>query len=229
MTDNYLLTLRNFERIEPRTEVPDEQRFKVESIPIKLFIYCQNNNNNNHNDDIFMNFLFLYQIAKSLQVAVPPAPSMSESNDVDADDADDQVDEDDDTSVESNDQVTTATTTAPTTTQRDAKLVVAWLTTSARDAFESFAMEFLAGLLLNGTNAPLYAALIESGRASTFTNTGYDDRYHREAPFSVGLSGVNAAEANQLEHVCVCMCLCVLQKLCSLFNFLYKKLLSDFV
>lgn len=77
-------------------------------------------------------------------------------------------DEDGDEAPQPTTTTTSANSTTVTTTNnamREAKLIVAWLTTTADDAFESFAMSFLASLLLNGTNAPLYEALIESGYA----------------------------------------------------------------
>ena len=96
---------------------------------------------------------------------------------------------------------------------------MSWLTTTAAYAFESFSMELLSSLLINGcvrtatrklltfrrpllnnstknnsNNAPMYIALIESGLANTFAIAGYDDHYHREAPFSIGVSGIDSSQ-----------------------------------
>jgi Zn-dependent M16 (insulinase) family peptidase len=85
---------------------------------------------------------------------------------------------------------------------KEARFVVAWLARATPgDEYESFAIHLLSSLLLSGSNAPMYKALIESGLAATYSVAGFDDRYHREGPFMIGLTGVDAANAERISTV----------------------------
>jgi Zn-dependent M16 (insulinase) family peptidase len=91
---------------------------------------------------------------------------------------------------------------ADTAESKEARFAVAWLArTTPGDEYESFAIHLLSSLLLSGSNAPMYKALIESGLAATYSAAGFDDRYHREGPFMIGLTGVDAANAERISKV----------------------------
>ncbi|EMC91208.1 hypothetical protein BAUCODRAFT_39361 [Baudoinia panamericana UAMH 10762] len=72
------------------------------------------------------------------------------------------------------------------------KSSISWLTGSPADVYESFALQVVSSLLLNGYGAPLYRALIESGLGTDFSpNTGYDSSTGRRGIFTIGLTGVS--------------------------------------
>jgi Zn-dependent M16 (insulinase) family peptidase len=45
----------------------------------------------------------------------------------------------------------------------------------------------------------MIVVVVESGLASTFSLSGFDSSYHREAPFTIGLSGVDAKDIDKIE------------------------------
>jgi Zn-dependent M16 (insulinase) family peptidase len=148
--------IRDFVRIDPRTDVPDEQRLPA---PVSLRTTCP----------------------------VPPSLGGGASGEDDGGEAGEAEEG--------------AAAAAPAGSN-DARFVVAWLAlTKPGDEFQSFAMHLLSSLLLSGSNAPMYKALIESGLAATYSLAGYDDHYHREAPFTIGLSGVDANNAERIAAV----------------------------
>jgi hypothetical protein len=51
--------------------------------------------------------------------------------------------------------------------KRQEKFTVAWLTNKTTDPFESMSMNLLSRLLLNGPNAPMYKALIDTNIGTT--------------------------------------------------------------
>uniref|UniRef100_A0A7N4V387 Presequence protease, mitochondrial n=1 Tax=Sarcophilus harrisii TaxID=9305 RepID=A0A7N4V387_SARHA len=67
---------------------------------------------------------------------------------------------------------------------------VSFLLPDITDIFESFTLNLLSSLLIDGPNSPFYKALIESGLGTDFSpDVGYNG-YTREAFFSVGLQGI---------------------------------------
>ncbi|KAK3067448.1 Mitochondrial presequence protease, partial [Teratosphaeriaceae sp. CCFEE 6253] len=71
------------------------------------------------------------------------------------------------------------------------KTSTSWLTGKPSDVHESFALQLINNLLLDGYGAPLYRTLIESGLGTDFSpNTGYDNSSGRGI-FSIGLTGVS--------------------------------------
>lgn len=159
--------LRDFRRIDPRTDVPDERRLTA---PVSLRTTCP--------------------VPPSMGSAAAAAAASGEA------DGDEAAAADDDGAAEEEEEAAPATAGGAS---KDARFVVAWLThIKAGDDFEAFAMQLLSSLLLNGSNAPMYMALIESGLAATYSLAGFDDHYHREAPFSIGLSGVDPANAERI-------------------------------
>ncbi|KAI5292991.1 Presequence protease, mitochondrial [Ascosphaera acerosa] len=75
------------------------------------------------------------------------------------------------------------------------KTSLSWLAGDAANIVESFGLNLLSSLLLDGYGSPMYKALIESGIGSSFTpNTGLDTS-GKIPIFSVGATGVSAADA----------------------------------
>uniref|UniRef100_A0A4X2MBK3 Presequence protease, mitochondrial n=1 Tax=Vombatus ursinus TaxID=29139 RepID=A0A4X2MBK3_VOMUR len=67
---------------------------------------------------------------------------------------------------------------------------VSFLLPDITDIFESFTLNLLSSLLIDGPNSPFYKALIESGLGTDFSpDVGYNG-CTREAFFSVGLQGI---------------------------------------
>lgn len=73
---------------------------------------------------------------------------------------------------------------------KQTKFSISYLTNDLRNVYETFSMSMFAGLLLNGTSAPMHKALIDSHIGSDYSaNTGYSP-YTRQATLSVGLQGM---------------------------------------
>ncbi|KAK2766716.1 Presequence protease, mitochondrial [Arachnomyces sp. PD_36] len=80
------------------------------------------------------------------------------------------------------------------------KTSTAWLMGDTTDIVETFSVNILASLLLDGYGSPMYKALIESGIGSSFTpNTGLDTS-GKIPIFSVGLSGIGEADAPKVKE-----------------------------
>jgi Zn-dependent M16 (insulinase) family peptidase len=89
------------------------------------------------------------------------------------------------------------------TPNKQSKFAVSYLTNKIEDgAFESFALSMLSALLLDGPNAPMYQALIEPQIGTVYSpGTGYEPHSKREAPFSIGLSGIKTEDAPKVEEI----------------------------
>lgn len=84
--------------------------------------------------------------------------------------------------------------------KRQEKFTVAWLTNKTTDPFENMSMNLLSRLLLNGPNAPMYKVLIDTNIGLDYApSTGYDSGA-REAPFAIGLSGMNEKDVPKVEE-----------------------------
>ncbi|KAL8826224.1 MAG: hypothetical protein Q9191_003935 [Dirinaria sp. TL-2023a] len=79
------------------------------------------------------------------------------------------------------------------------KTSTSWLTGNTSDILESFSLQVLSSLILDGYGSPLYRALIEAGLGPEWSpNTGYDSG-GRVGIFSVGLSGVKEADVAKVK------------------------------
>ncbi|KAK1815218.1 Mitochondrial presequence protease [Friedmanniomyces endolithicus] len=81
------------------------------------------------------------------------------------------------------------------------KTSTSWLAGDPTNVHESFALQLINSLLLDGYGAPLYRTLIESGLGTDFSpNTGYDSS-SGAGIFSVGLTGVSEANVPKVKDV----------------------------
>ncbi|KAK0312542.1 Mitochondrial presequence protease [Friedmanniomyces endolithicus] len=81
------------------------------------------------------------------------------------------------------------------------KTSISWLAGEPTNVHESFALQLINSLLLDGYGAPLYRTLIESGLGTDFSpNTGYDSS-SGAGIFSVGLTGVSEANVPKVKDV----------------------------
>lgn len=86
-------------------------------------------------------------------------------------------------------------------TSRKSQVLVGWLTTFVGDTFETLALEALERILLDNAASPLRQALIASGIGDDLADgTGFHDHV-REAPFCVGLKGLDPEDADRVETV----------------------------
>ena len=82
---------------------------------------------------------------------------------------------------------------------RQTKSSVTWLGCQSSDIVESFSISIMMSLLMSGYGSPLYS-LIESGQGTNFSpNSGYDSST-RIGSLSIGLDGMQAADARQLKE-----------------------------
>lgn len=80
------------------------------------------------------------------------------------------------------------------------KTSTAWLMGDSTDVVETFSVNILSSLLLDGYGSPMYKALIESSIGSSFTpNTGLDTS-GKVPIFSVGLSGIGEADVPKVKE-----------------------------
>lgn len=85
--------------------------------------------------------------------------------------------------------------------RKKSQALVCWLTTNVADSFEVFALKVLREVLLDNAASPLHKALIDSGLGDALADgTGFQTSY-REAPFCVGLKGINAEDAKKVEKI----------------------------
>ncbi|KAI7863857.1 peptidase M16C associated-domain-containing protein [Spinellus fusiger] len=82
------------------------------------------------------------------------------------------------------------------------KLSLSFLTNDSNDLFETFSMNLLGCLLLDGHASPVYKALIDTGLGSEFSaNTGYDSST-RTSSLSIGLQGVKDSDVSSIyDHI----------------------------
>jgi Zn-dependent M16 (insulinase) family peptidase len=84
-----------------------------------------------------------------------------------------------------------------------AKLGIAFLCNlmPSKDEYESFCMNVLSSILINGPNAPFYRAIIEEGIAPNFCpGAGYDSTT-RQPTFTIGVQGVTIKDFTNAEKV----------------------------
>ncbi|KAL6068398.1 putative Zn-dependent peptidase, insulinase-like [Balamuthia mandrillaris] len=85
--------------------------------------------------------------------------------------------------------------------ERQNKFAIAWLANNTTDTFETLCMSLLSKLLLDGPNAPMHKALIESNIGLDYApSTGYNPGA-REASFAVGLSGIVDKDIERVESI----------------------------
>ena len=71
----------------------------------------------------------------------------------------------------------------------------------AQDPYESFCLDILSYILLQGPNAPFYKSIIESQKAPNFCpGVGYDHTT-RQATFTLGAQGLKTNQFPEIEKV----------------------------
>ncbi|KAF2863648.1 mitochondrial presequence protease [Piedraia hortae CBS 480.64] len=86
---------------------------------------------------------------------------------------------------------------------RQYKISRSWYGCNATDLDESFALQLLSSLLLDGYGSAMYRALIESGLGTDFTpNTGYDT-LGLQSVLTVGLNGVAKEDTSKVAQVII--------------------------
>ena len=81
------------------------------------------------------------------------------------------------------------------------KTSTSWITGDTSDLLETFSLQVISSLLLDGYGSPLYKALIESGLGPEWSsNTGFDIG-GKVGIFSVGLSGVKETDVSKVKDV----------------------------
>ncbi|KAK6334049.1 Mitochondrial presequence protease [Orbilia brochopaga] len=70
------------------------------------------------------------------------------------------------------------------------KVSLSWITCDTSDVVESFALQILSSLLMDGYGSPMYKALIETQLGAEYSpNSGYDSSF-KKGIFSIGLQNV---------------------------------------
>lgn len=87
--------------------------------------------------------------------------------------------------------------------ENQAKLGIAFLCNllPSKDEYESFCLNVLSSILINGPNAPFYKAIIEEGIAPNFCpGAGYDSTT-RQPTFTIGVQGITIKDFTNAEKV----------------------------
>ncbi len=91
---------------------------------------------------------------------------------------------------------------APQPAAREAMISVNWMLDEIVDVETGLGFDILEYILLGTPAAPLYKALIDSGLGEALTGGGLDDGL-RQPMFSVGLKGIDPADADKIELLIV--------------------------
>jgi presequence protease len=83
---------------------------------------------------------------------------------------------------------------------KEAMVTVNWMLDEVRDVETGLAFDILEYILIGTPAAPLYKALIDSRLGEALTGSGLDDGL-RQPMFSIGLKGIDAADADQVERL----------------------------
>jgi presequence protease len=85
---------------------------------------------------------------------------------------------------------------------RETMLTVNWMFDEPADIETALAFDILEHILIGNAAAPLYKALIDSGLGDALAGTGLDDGL-RQPMFSIGLKGIDAADADKVERLII--------------------------
>lgn len=82
-----------------------------------------------------------------------------------------------------------------------AKYGLSWLCDfdPAKDAYESFCMQILSTILLDGPSAPFYKSIIEANKAPNFCPGAGYDHTTRQATFTIGVQGITVKDFQSSE------------------------------
>jgi Zn-dependent M16 (insulinase) family peptidase len=85
---------------------------------------------------------------------------------------------------------------------RETMLTVNWMFDEPADIETALAFDILEHILIGTAAAPLYKALIDSGLGEALAGTGLDDGL-RQPMFSIGLKGIDATDADEVERLII--------------------------
>jgi len=85
---------------------------------------------------------------------------------------------------------------------RETMLTVNWMFDEPADIETALGFDILEHILIGNPAAPLYKALIDSGLGEALAGTGLDEGL-RQPMFSIGLKGINAADADKVERLII--------------------------
>ncbi len=85
---------------------------------------------------------------------------------------------------------------------KETMLTVNWMFDEPADIETALAFDILEHILIGNPAAPLYKALIDSGLGEALAGTGLDDGL-RQPMFSIGLKGIDAADAEKVERLII--------------------------
>ena len=85
---------------------------------------------------------------------------------------------------------------------KETMLTVNWMLDEPADIETALAFDILEHILIGTAAAPLYKALIDSGLGEALAGTGLDDGL-RQPMFSIGLKGIDAADADKVERLII--------------------------
>ena len=85
---------------------------------------------------------------------------------------------------------------------KETMLTVNWMFDEPADIETALAFDILEHILIGNPAAPLYKALIDSGLGEALAGTGLDDGL-RQPMFSIGLKGIDAADADKVERLII--------------------------
>ncbi len=83
---------------------------------------------------------------------------------------------------------------------RETMVTVNWMFDEPADVERALALDILEHILIGTAAAPLYKALIDSGLGEALAGSGLDDGL-RQPMFSIGLKGIDAADAEKVERL----------------------------
>ncbi|KAJ3213672.1 Presequence protease, mitochondrial [Dinochytrium kinnereticum] len=84
--------------------------------------------------------------------------------------------------------------------ERQVRLSITYLANDGTETFETFAMQILSTLLVDGAASPFYKELIETNIGTDYApSTGYD-RTAKETSFSIGLQGIKESDVERVEN-----------------------------
>ena len=83
---------------------------------------------------------------------------------------------------------------------RETMLTVNWMLDEPTDIETALGFDILEHILIGTAAAPLYKALIDSGLGEALAGNGLDDSL-RQPMFSIGLKGIDAADADKVERL----------------------------
>ena len=81
----------------------------------------------------------------------------------------------------------------------DSTLAISYAVCDIQEVYESFVMQIIGELLVEGASAPFYKSLIESGRGTGFVPTSGYGAQTRDSIFTIGIQGMDINKKDEVE------------------------------